>query len=394
MAFYRWVLVVIIAVTVAFVTRFVQVSKDLLLNLRNDVVQRDFDAGGDFWDSFPFFAAWNLGCVFIAAVVTAFFEPASAADGIAEIKAYLNGTHVTVRRPARPAPLTDTAGGWLLRWCRREHCAQAAGGGGLRAAGRAGQGFLSLRTIVCKIFTTILASAASLASGVEAPLIHIGAGIASGVTRGDKMRNACVDFAPKLLGRFHNDRDRRAFISAGAGAGMAAAFGAPIGGVLFVLEETASHWSPALVWRIFTASLITTMVLSLIKVPRLPVMPAALQTSSLLLTVSDRVYGTHLSLFALSLSSFFSLSLLFPLSLPLSLSLNHFALSLRPGRGAPRRHLALRPPLPRHAAVHRPRPHRRRAQLHRRHRRHLLVLPAPCRIAVARWSLVHPSTVH
>jgi len=49
----------------------------------------------------------------------------------------------------------------------------------------------------------------------------------------------------KFTQNFRNDRDKRNIIASGAGVGVAVAFGAPIGGVLFAYEisKANSFWT-------------------------------------------------------------------------------------------------------------------------------------------------------
>ncbi|KAK0629829.1 chloride channel [Bombardia bombarda] len=99
-------------------------------------------------------------------------------------------------------------------------------------------GFLGFQTLLIKTVGLVLAVASGLSLGKEGPYVHIA---------------TCVgNIACRLFVKYdRNDAKRREVLSAAAAAGVAVAFGAPLGGVLFGLEEVAYFFPAKTLFRTF-----------------------------------------------------------------------------------------------------------------------------------------------
>ncbi|SHF16374.1 H+/Cl-antiporter ClcA [Caldanaerobius fijiensis DSM 17918] len=96
-----------------------------------------------------------------------------------------------------------------------------------------------LRTTLCKFLGGVLSIGAGLSLGREGPSIQLGAAIGQGLSR--------------LLRRFRVEE--KYLITCGASAGLAAAFNAPLAGVVFALEELHKNFSPLVLVSTMVASL-------------------------------------------------------------------------------------------------------------------------------------------
>jgi H+/Cl- antiporter ClcA len=94
-------------------------------------------------------------------------------------------------------------------------------------------------------------------------MIHCGSIVGAAVSQGRSVAFKYFDTSWTKFQDLRNDRSKRDFITYGAAAGVASAFSAPIGGIMFTLEEGASFWSTSLTFRAFFCALVTQLVLNL-----------------------------------------------------------------------------------------------------------------------------------
>ncbi|KAL5017921.1 hypothetical protein ScPMuIL_003643 [Solemya velum] len=217
----RWLVMGLIGVITALVACLIDVMVQLTSKMKYDVIAQYVDEcvmGYCMAEPFLLWVALNAGIVLFGGILVAYVEPVSAGSGIPQIKCYLNG--VLIPHVVR------------------------------------------LKTLVCKVVGVICAVAGGLIVGKEGPMIHSGAVVAAGISQG---RTDAFHLDFRIFEYFRSDHEKRDFVSAGAAAGVSAAFGAPVGGVLFSLEEGASFWNQALTWRIFFASMISSFTLNIVQ---------------------------------------------------------------------------------------------------------------------------------
>jgi chloride channel protein, CIC family len=122
------------------------------------------------------------------------------------------------------APVLLAAGAaFIARWLVRRYAPEASGSGvqHIEELLRVDAGRLNPAVLPVKFTGGVLALGAGLALGREGPTVQMAAALGEGWARVFKLRPG----------------DHRVLIAAGAGAGLAAAFNAPLAGAIFVFEE-------------------------------------------------------------------------------------------------------------------------------------------------------------
>ena len=122
------------------------------------------------------------------------------------------------------------------------------------------------RVLPVKFVAGALAIGGGLALGREGPTVQMGASVGAAVS-------SWLKVAP---------REQRSLIAAGGGAGLAAAFNAPLAGVIFVLEEIQRDFHPIVFGAAFLAAAIADIVVRLLSggrpvfaIPNYPTPPLA-----------------------------------------------------------------------------------------------------------------------
>ncbi|KAI3406175.1 GEF1 [Candida oxycetoniae] len=110
-------------------------------------------------------------------------------------------------------------------------------------------GFLGWKTLLIKSIGLPLAIGSGLSLGKEGPSVHYAVCVGNSIA--------------KLVAKYRKSASKgREFLTATAAAGVAVAFGSPIGGVLFATEEMSSVFYLSTLWKSYFCSLVAVTTLA------------------------------------------------------------------------------------------------------------------------------------
>ncbi|XP_061164571.1 H(+)/Cl(-) exchange transporter 4-like isoform X2 [Saccostrea echinata] len=159
---------------------------------------------GSYVTTYLLYVVWAIVFSMLAAMFVRVFAPYACGSGIPEIKTILSGFIIR---------------GYLGKW-----------------------------TLLTKSVGMMLAVSAGLSLGKEGPFVHVAC--------------CCGNIFSYLFPKYgSNEAKKREILSAASAAGVSVAFGAPIGGVLFSLEEVSYYFPLKTLWRSFFCALAAAFVL-------------------------------------------------------------------------------------------------------------------------------------
>ncbi|CAJ0944882.1 unnamed protein product [Ranitomeya imitator] len=112
------------------------------------------------------------------------------------------------------------------------------------------RGYLGKWTLLIKTVTLVLVVSSGLSLGKEGPSVHVAC--------------CCGNLFSSLLSKYSKNEGKRrevSTVSSSGSVGVSVAFGAPIGGVLFSLEEVSYYFPLKTLWRSFFAALVAAFTL-------------------------------------------------------------------------------------------------------------------------------------
>lgn len=236
----RWALTILCSLLSGLTTVMIVSSTENLVNWRsaslNSLLQESADnPQKSEVEVFAWYAFISILLAVSSALLCIFWAPEAVGSGIPEVIGYLNGIRV--------------------------------------------KKFNRKRMLIVKMVGSVLSVGSSLAVGMEGPLVCIGAIVGAALAQiGSLLSWILTKFFSKYespfltrlwiwatsdLSYFANDAERRSLITIGAACGFAASFGAPIGGLLFILDDIASFFDQGMFLRVLVANALGTFCLAL-----------------------------------------------------------------------------------------------------------------------------------